>query len=149
MRKILFYSLVLILIFWADFSFSQESKTRKSQNNLFLGVGGMSFLGASINYEYSLALSDLFRVNPGIGLGYEYRSTDMNSAYYFNAYPALKVLIGKEKHFFELGMYVNIAYDNIFGGTLGYRYSPTKGCFFIEFPSIEWSIQLQHPFGED
>lgn len=73
----------------------------------------------------------------------------MNSAYYFNAYPALKVLIGKEKHFFELGMYVNIAYDNIFGGILGYRYSPTKGCFFIEFPSIEWSIQLQHPFGED
>lgn len=118
MKKCFLYSLIVIGILFPKFSISQDTANYRSNHKVYFEIGGAFFIGASINYEYSIHISKMLRINPGLGIGFAYAGLDASQSFYYGAIPNLKILIGKTKHLFELGMNYN-GYN--FGGIAGYR----------------------------
>ena len=135
MKKII---LTIICTLFGHFStFSQENTLeitpKIKHHSIYLELGGNS--GAySVNYDYSLSVSESAKLAVGTGLSalslYSYNDGPapvQNTQFFIT--PEANLLFGKNSHHLETG--VSLLLFQIPALRVGYRYQPAKGGFLF------------------
>lgn len=137
MKKFIFAAVLLLCFSFSNLAQDAESikEPQLKHHSVYLELGGNSFI-YSINYDYTLQLSDLTKL--AIGTGFEYvDEIKINEVSYGSSFcitPAANFLFGRSSHHFETGI---AAYYPLSAGTiiptirLGYRYQPRNGGFLF------------------
>ena len=128
---------ILITVFSLGFLHAQcnpeEANTKFKHHSVYLELGGNS--GAySLNYDYSMYVSEGTKLAFGAGLGlldmmtYRDEPTPTQSTLFFFT-PEANLLFGKNSHHLETG--VSLLLFQIPALRVGYRYQPAKGGFLF------------------
>lgn len=135
-----------ILLLATTLCCAQQDTTKLKRHTVYVELGGVSFFGATLNYEYTVLQKGIFKLNSGIGAGVIfYAVSDYSEDVYGQVVgyklegivPSLKVVLGKRRHYAELGVYhiispyikpTHILYltQELVGG---YRYETLNGRF--------------------
>lgn len=138
MKKfILSLALVAIsLIGYAQIVDSNFENPVIKRHSVFVELGGNSLI-YSLNYDYSFATFEKLTFNTGLGVSYfnvslnAFPEQDMKDRLHLPIFtPQINMLSGKEKHYFEYGLFYSLPLNNL-GVRAGYRYQPNEGGFLF------------------
>ncbi|MBL4653088.1 MAG: hypothetical protein JKY53_09555 [Flavobacteriales bacterium] len=102
MRKL---STLAIFLLATTLCFAQQDTAKLKRHTVYVELAGVSFIGATLNYEYTILKKGIFRIQSGLATGLVYYGLESYGKYGVPIIPSLKVLIGKKIHFGEIGVF--------------------------------------------
>jgi len=102
-------------------------------HSVYLEIGGSSLL-YSLNYDYTLRITNGLNLAVGSGFAYSPNSIVDDQGYSFLVAPACNLLLGRSSHHAETGLALlsrGTADSTTISGRIGYRYQRPSGGFLF------------------